>query len=190
MHDPVCWTRLAAAMEFYRGLGFKYVDVPWVVEQDAMEVTLPVERPACYCECVGGLGTQVPTDGYLIGSGEQGFIDMIQQGLSLPDMAMTCTPCFRVENHHDEFTKPYFMKVELFVSHGTKFEDLCGMARRFMMKFGKTIDIVPTREGLDLMLDGIEVGSYGKRLIPEWGEFVYGTGLAEPRFTAALARKK
>jgi hypothetical protein len=46
----------------------------------------------------------------------------------------------------------------------------------------KLIKIEKTKEGSDLTIDGIEIGSYGvrnhKNII-----WVYGTGLAEPRFS-------
>jgi hypothetical protein len=48
---------------------------------------------------------------------------------------------------------------------------------------------VKTDVGYDLEINGIEVGSYGRR---EVGDFtwVYGTGLALPRFSQALNRGK
>lgn len=183
--NPLSWTRLAAAMEFYSGYGFKYVDVPWIVDHAAM-FTTPPER-GVYAECIGSSHT--PTDGYLIGSGEQGFIDLIQAGVTPPTLAMTCTPCFRDEESHDDITRPYFMKVEL-----ASFDPLKGhiwmaeIARKFMMRFGRAIMQVSTDIGVDLQMGGVEVGSYGNRLVPDWGEFSYGTGLAEPRFTALLNR--
>jgi hypothetical protein len=50
-----------------------------------------------------------------------------------------------------------------------------------------SVDIVATDEGYDININGIEVGSYGFR---EIGDFmwVYGTGLAEPRFSQAVGR--
>ena len=48
-----------------------------------------------------------------------------------------------------------------------------------------SVDVVPTKEGYDLMINGIEVGSYGLRMGNGY-EWVYGTGLAEPRFSVAI----
>jgi hypothetical protein len=42
-----------------------------------------------------------------------------------------------------------------------------------------------TSEGIDLYLNGIEVGSYGIRKHNSY-QWVYGTGLALPRFDKAL----
>jgi hypothetical protein len=46
----------------------------------------------------------------------------------------------------------------------------------------KRIDVMSTDEGADLMIDGIEIGSYGIRTYNAI-TWVYGTGLAEPRFS-------
>jgi hypothetical protein len=42
-----------------------------------------------------------------------------------------------------------------------------------------------TPEGIDLVLNGIEVGSYGVRTVGN-RTWTYGTGLALPRFTVAI----
>jgi hypothetical protein len=44
------------------------------------------------------------------------------------------------------------------------------------------VDIIETKEGFDLEVSGIEIGSYGIRSC-EYLKWIYGTGLAEPRMT-------
>ena len=44
---------------------------------------------------------------------------------------------------------------------------------------------ISTDEGYDIVLNGIEVGSYGIRQ-HENLRWIYGTGIAEPRFSTAL----
>ena len=45
-------------------------------------------------------------------------------------------------------------------------------------------EIVKTEEGLDIELNGIEIGSYGYRSYKDF-HWIYGTALAEPRFSLA-----
>jgi hypothetical protein len=47
--------------------------------------------------------------------------------------------------------------------------------------------IIPTAQGLDIELGGIELGSYGYR---SYGRlhWIYGTGFAEPRFSQAVRK--
>jgi hypothetical protein len=44
---------------------------------------------------------------------------------------------------------------------------------------------VVTADGLDIEVDGVEVGSYGRRACA-LGAYDYGTGLAEPRFSGVV----
>ena len=147
---------LARALDFYRAAGFERVEVPWTASEAAIRHTFPKQA-------------------FLVGSAEQAFLD------NPPDFdAMAITPCFRWEDAgRSPFHKPYFMKVELWSRHRTPYE-LCLLAARFM-----GADCVTTSNGFDLEIAGIEVGSYGQRLDLQGVPYVYGTGVAEPRFSMA-----
>ena len=79
------------------------------------------------------------------------------------------------------------MKVELYwpKHYGRDVGDVLRDAATFFGLEGAIPEIVETDEGWDINVGGIEVGSYGSRSIHDhlW---VYGTGLAEPRFSQAL----
>ena len=68
------------------------------------------------------------------------------------------------------------------------YEHLLQHALMVMQSFGTPLSVVATEEGHDLMLNGIEVGSYGHRSIPGIETWAYGTGLALPRFSVASAK--
>jgi hypothetical protein len=58
-------------------------------------------------------------------------------------------------------------------------------ARYVLSQFSKKAIVVqPTDDCMDLTINGIEVGSYGKREFKNI-KWIYGTGLAEPRFSIA-----
>lgn len=177
---------ISEAISWYKARGYTYIDVPWIVDQDAYYSTKDASAPSAK-DCTVNL-----EDGYLVASGEQGFIyDRPYQG----NKYVTCTPCFRHEPVHDKWHEPYFMKVELFeyagsnvllqeskmVSHAKHFFDYqlllhCDMESEMHLQPDGTID---------LTINGIEVGSYGIRKYKDL-HWVFGTGLAEPRFSTVL----
>lgn len=107
MRPRIYWALIPRALLHYKTYDYEYIEVPWVISEEALRVTLPSDRV--------GHRTQ---DGPLVGSAEQGFVQMY----------------------------------------------------------------------LDGELNGIEIGSYGYRSYREL-HWIYGTGLAEPRFTLAQKSK-
>lgn len=176
----VDWKRLAAALDWYEAAGFRKVSLPWHARQDVIDVTCP-SPDRCYR--LQGVGT-------LVGSAEQSFMQAQFDGLLSKGRWVSLTPCFRHEPVFDVLHHPYFMKVELYSNEGGHDGldvELAGIARRFMETQGAHgIETVRTDVGYDLEIGGIEVGSYSTR---EHAGHVWtcGTGLAEPRFSQALA---
>ena len=187
MIDQIDWQLLATAVDYYKSLGFEYVEVPWKVSVDSAKVTCPSD----------GI-LEMSDDLVLIASAEQGFIDLVRDGLLPRDKGgvnyVACTPCFRVQDaersilHH-----PYFMKVELFVrlenedQGDSTVKELMHKARRLMGMNGAIPEVRKFDDGtVDLEIDGIEVGSYGWKWHRDVGLWAYGTGLALPRFSQAL----
>lgn len=173
------YRNVSKAIDYYERCGFRYVEVPWVVSDDAINVTLPAGAVATRCQF-----------GPLVGSAEQSFIHMMQRDELRPGRYCAASPCFRDEPVLTELTRRTFFKVEL-IDFGdpdpvATTHDLMQTALSFYrgLPGGFTAEPLPTREGVDICLGGIELGSYGYR---EWGPFrwVYGTGYADPRFTSA-----
>lgn len=190
------WRLLAEVVEaFTNGLKYKYVEVPWAVSEKAIRSTFSGEIK----EVLSG-----PL--YAVGSAEQSFVELQLQGKLEPGYYITVSPCFREESVHNEFTRPHFMKAEIYITKDASEETAKQLATASLKFFGyllskqlsdtfipdsKKIDLrlVPTDEGWDIMLNGIELGSYGVRTY-EGTTWVYGTALAEPRFTAVVNRIK
>ncbi|RWL22524.1 MAG: hypothetical protein EOR63_32315 [Mesorhizobium sp.] len=175
----VDWKRLAAALDWYEGAGFRRISLPWHARREVIEVTCPApERQYA----LPGVGT-------LVGSAEQSFMQMQFDGLLPKGRWVSLTPCFRAEPVFDDLHHPYFMKVELYSNEDTQEAldiELAETARRFMRLHGaREVDVVRTYIGYDLEIGGVEVGSYSTR---EHNGHVWtcGTGLAEPRFSQAV----
>jgi hypothetical protein len=179
-YPPISWPRVARAIEYYESLGYAYLEVPWLVSEKALMATLPA----------GKKGTR-STDGPLVGSAEQSFIQMMLDGQMQLGKFMAATPCFR-DDDEDEWHHRYFFKVELidFAPNPmpSDMEKMISQALGFFELEGAA-DVAPvtTAQGVDIELRGIELGSYGIRSY-EGFEWVYGTGLAEPRFSQALSK--
>lgn len=197
------WSRIGRAIEFYKAKGYHYIEVPWIVEQKYREITYPFQI---------AFTTKY---GDLVGSAEQSFLAMHFELLhgkdkwspfvSLPGKSekfVACTPCFRDHQPDDLYHMPYFMKVELFElascpygnMNNAKPEDLFYDAGQFFISEGAAPSLVKTEEGVDWFVAGIEVGSYGQRKITDENKinhcWNYATGLAEPRFSQALAEQE
>lgn len=180
------WGAISFAIAFYKSLGYHYVEVPWMVPTPVAMLTCPDESLLVK---LAGANTG------LVGSAEQSFLKMDLDGLLPKGMYVACSPCFRVENSDDGWHFPTFMKVELYrtgnvcpevlydtVQHAEKFfnDQLnVGFYRRH-----ENLERAITTDGIDLMLNGVEIGSYGIRKLGEI-KWIYGTGLAVPRFSQA-----
>lgn len=179
------WQRIARAHAFYQSKGYVYVEVPWAVKAATVAATIPPDaRPLCVADA----------DAILIGSAEQGILDLIwNQGFQPEQGAryFSVSPCFRGETTLVQgVTQLTFMKVELFsLASPTAMLVLTCDAARFLTSEGGLLSRAETPEGLDLFCGGMEVGSYGTRT--KFGlSWAYGTGLAEPRFSSALSQQK
>lgn len=171
---------------------FKFIDLPWSVESKYVEATRPVGAPDA---------ALITHHGSFVCSGEQSFLALWDKGL-LPDFPgyVGWTPCIRNEPV-DELHQYGFMKVELFVPVENS-DDAEYVLRKMtdtqrelfrilamchlkvdIAKYLNQVTVSQSQEDINLL--DIELGSYG------WREFenrcyVYGTALAEPRFSLAL----
>lgn len=184
------YARIGEAVKYYTARNYKLIEVPWLVSKEAASLAIPEGRTLYESSA-----------GFLPASGEQCFLDMRLKG-NLPDGKYVCvTPCFRDEPVLDVLHRQTFMKVELIQMHTTVPYDvdehlifMVEDAQRFMACQGlRTMAIhqPPAIFGecysYDIEHKGIELGSYGVRSY-EGHTWVYGTGLAEPRFSQALLR--
>jgi hypothetical protein len=159
---------IADAIDHYRAVGYRQVEVPWMVDRAVVAQTFL------------GRGFGVDDGRVLVGSAEQGFIASPHRG-----KLMACSPCFRPDTI-DEFHQEQFVKLELYNDVETSDADLQSMireARSFFARHGEA-KIEETVEGWDITIAGIEVGSYGRRRHDDT-TWLYGTGVALPRLSIA-----
>jgi hypothetical protein len=171
------WARLTNALDFYRSKGFTQCELPWHVPHDIIAITCPdPDRAYAFDQDA------------LVGSAEQSFIQAQMLGQLARGRYVALTPCFRREPQVSETHKRYFMKVELYAVGENEPEtviEFANLAHEFMsLETSHRIDLRYTREGLDLEISGMEVGSYAAREARNM-TWTCGTGLAEPRFSTA-----
>jgi seryl-tRNA synthetase len=178
------YAKIAYAVAFYKRRGFEYREVPWLLDLASVEVAAPE-------------GTQQFNTfaGYLPASGEQSFHNMMIHGRLTKGRYQTVTPCFRDEAIRDHWTMTHFLKLELIDLEPQdlqgSLDNMVNDAAQMMRECGVQTERVNLPDGsIDLVsTKGIELGSYGVRHIDGFS-WVYGTGLAEPRFSRVLEEGK
>lgn len=174
------YAKIARGVEHYSRLGYEYIEVPWIVSKDAIDITKPPESQ--YFDTVFG---------HLVGSGEQSFLHIYDR-LKSGHKYQCVTPCFRDEVF-DELHQMWFMKLELIevldkdAKWADALEDMVDDAWDFFAQFANEDDMeeVDYADSLDIEINRVEVGSYGIRTY-EGCSWVFGTGVAEPRLSMAL----
>ena len=185
---PINWGLLARAQAFYASKGFQYRETPWSVPTEINALTRPADTPAWFEHEFQGRTHE------LVASAEQGFLYQLKQHNLPPGMHQSISPCFRVEPLYGEYHQPWFMKLELCV---VTEKDNAPAALRMVLQAayglyqshcdaGSIVQTQVSDTQFDLELNGIEIGSYGIRKLDSCA-FIYGTGLALPRFD--IARK-
>lgn len=180
-HRPeyIDYRKIANALDHYESRGYEYIEVPWVVSSESVDVTLPSDCPATHVQY-----------GDLVGSGEQSFIELLRRGETILK-ACCITPCFRIEPSYDDLHFPYFMKLELINTDASN-DNLRRMiydAREFFNEYME-VDIEETGPNTYDIVDKklhIELGSYGIRSLDNT-RFIYGTGVALPRLDTVIDR--
>jgi hypothetical protein len=177
---PINWSLFPLAIKEYTRLGYTYIEVPWLVNEEVIKATIPSFAKPLAVDS----GTEI---NQLVGSAEQSFLYMALKNELPTGKYMALTPCFR-DDKIDELHQKYFMKLELIIIGKDNSSDTIHVmndARYVLSQFSKKAIVVqPTDDCMDLTINGIEVGSYGKREFKNI-KWIYGTGLAEPRFSIA-----
>ena len=176
------YNKIAASIEHYGSYGFKRIESPWTVTKAIADITRPIECNNFTIE---------EKKKVLVASGEQSFLYLYNKGFLPKGRFQTVTPCFRDEPF-DAFHTKYFIKNELIVTDSVGMDFLCkvvNLAEHFFRTYIKNgIVILQTSEtSYDITYEGIELGSYGIRKC-DYLEWIYGTGIAEPRLTRTLKK--
>lgn len=177
------YRHVGKAIKKYEKLGYTYIDTPWLVGEEAMRATLPPGKHGFE------LGHPTLKPGKLVGSAEQGFIQLMLDDAIRPGRYVSAGPCFRDEEVVDRTHQYTFFKVELIEIQSSTGLKLTDSDARYMASeveevlyelYGPGCRTVKTNDGWDLEVEGVEVGSFGVREYKSH-KWVYGTGLALPR---------
>ena len=191
MQETVDYNLLNKALKYFSKRGFKQVEVPWRVSKEAIEGTFNSRE------------SFKSDDKFLIGSAEQGFLELYLQNKLTSNQLMSVSPCFRNELE-DYFHQQEFMKLELIcfldklADLDFRFNDEYSNVKRLVISFiikklkikTSNIFILGTNESNsiyseDILVNGIEYGSYGIRQFQD-KYYIYGTGIALPRASKIL----
>jgi hypothetical protein len=167
------------ALAYYTLEGFDRIEAPWTVTRAVADITRPPGSTLWSVE---------EKKKVLVASGEQSFLYLYLKGFLPRGRFCTLTPCFRDESFDLTHTK-YFMKVELIDTLNTDMNSLNWIVDQahafFASQLGSNAKLVVSVTGTqsyDIEYDGQELGSYGIREC-SFLRWVYGTGVAEPRFS-------
>jgi len=205
---------IAEAEAFYKSAGFQRIEAPWAVPARAMEITAPEGSLFYPHDC------RTPAT-FLVASGEQSLLEYVMESNDLAGVPsllaeygvgdeqalqgrfLTITPCFRHERKLDKFTRPYFLKLELFDNQTPlkkSLEEIMDLCKTW---FSKHIpcELIETDQAKSdptavyntydiVSSSGIELGSYGIRHHSSVGKWIYATGCAEPRLSQAMIKSE
>lgn len=171
---------LDESLSFYESKGFKRIEAPWTVSQYVDDLTRPKDRIPFELK---------HNDKRLVASGEQSFLYLYLKEFLPLGQFQTITPCYRYESFDYLHTK-YFMKNELIktdVVNKSELDKVIVTVLEFYYQFfhKNNLDTVKTSDGFDIVVNGIELGSYGIREC-EFLKWIYGTGCAEPRMSKLI----
>lgn len=178
---------------YYDELGYKRIEAPWLISEEISNITRPNDVAQYVVHKEGG---NVLGDGKrkaFVASGEQSFLYLMAKGFLPSGKYQTVTPCIRNEMFDKTHVK-YFTKNELIIigvdpsESKSCVDEVCTHACDFFMDCVTDFEnfrVVETESGFDIKYHDVEIGSYGYRqsMIGNW---VYGTGLAEPRFSRLI----
>lgn len=166
------------SINYYENNGFKRIEAPWTVSEYIDNLTKPKDV----------LSFQLKhNDKCLVASGEQSFLYLYLKEFLPKGQFQTITPCYRFESFDFSHTK-YFMKNELIktdVVTEYDLEKIVELCVNFYEKYLPIVVVIKHNEGYDIEWNGYELGSYGIREC-EYLKWIYGTGVAEPRFSKLI----
>ena len=182
---------LNESVKYFQNKGFKQIEVPWIVNSNTTKITTDISS------VIINYNNEITNvNNNLIGSAEQGFLQLIIENKLPFGKYQSISPCFRTEHDgYDNNHFPYFIKNELLIYTDNKyiFTELSYLISDVVNLYNRYLQNVKRKETfgynsklqIDLMYNDIELGSYGIREINN-EKYIYGTGLALPRFSQAL----
>ncbi len=192
----VNYSLIGRAIEFYKGIGYEYVEVPWEVSTAAAAMTCLDNTKILHTHSSSPSGKMLNHGSALVGSAEQGFFELWIDNKLPKGSFVACSPCFRLNEPDTPYHFPQFMKVELgkMIYYSDEHCDDIANEISIMRNHARSFFDAHTNHEVkevkvgdvgewDLEINDVEVGSYGARVLSNDNIWIYGTGLAEPRFS-------
>lgn len=203
-----CYHNISKCLSFYSNKA-TYIDTPWIVKSEVRDETFIGDDVFEFSNKTSLVGSA--EQGFIALEKEN--------KLDNDKLYISVGPCFRSEPVVDELHKLYFLKAELFYCSKNiyniqlEFYNILKLSGQFFNSLISKKDkldfielykdkkvsgryqysnILEEKSTIDAMLNYIEIGSYGIRHMIKNNEkyyFIYGTALAEPRFSMALRSK-
>lgn len=161
------------SIDYYEAKNFIRIESPWTVSEAIDNITKPKDRQAFQLK---------HNNKCLVASGEQSFLYLYLKNFLPKGQFQTITPCFRFEPFDILHTK-YFIKNELIktdVVTDYELEKIVETALIFFKRYIRNAQVIKTKDGFDIEIDGRELGSYGIRSC-DFLTWIYATGCTEPR---------
>lgn len=190
--DPDMLGRMQWVIDWWRReRGFAFASLPWWAPESCMAHTRP---PFALADVSIEAGS-------LLASGEQAFLGLHAAGVTASNSCagwIGWSPCFRNEQGYATGRHHAFMKAELFVPTPAEHweercRDLLEATLACWRGLAAAVGLPPRQPAIlrigstahDIVLGGVELGSFGLRRALDGSPYLYGTALAEPRWWLA-----
>jgi hypothetical protein len=178
---------IEASIRYYADKGFVRLETPWVVPKAITDITKPPFAKDFRLH---------NSEDVLVASGEQSFLYQYRMGYIPKGRYQTVTPCWRDEDITLTHSK-WFLKNELIITDRVSkamLDEVVQHAATFFKSYGIEVNVFKTEDGtsnysFDINCGDIELGSYGIRN-HDTLLWIYGTGVAEPRFSSTLTKER
>lgn len=173
--------KIQDSIEYYESAGYQRIESPWTVSKQISDITRPPSAKDFELK---------DRNKVLVASGEQSFLYLFNKGFLPSGRYQSSTPCFRDEPFSSMHTK-YFIKNELIETKNvssTSLNSMIEIALNFFQRYLPEAEVIRFEDDMyDIVYKGDELGSYGIRHC-EFLDWVYGTGLAEPRLSRVMLK--
>lgn len=192
--EIIDYNLLNKSLKYFSKKGFKQIEVPSIASRETLQGTFKSSE------------SFKSDNKFLIGSAEQGFLELYLQNKLTSNQLMSVSLCFRNELE-DYLHQKEFIKLELIYFINSKIDDIdimfnsfivFNLVKNFVLSFIikklkiKITDITTAETNdsnsiysEDILINGIEYGSYGIRQFQD-KYYIYGTGIALPRASKIL----
>lgn len=176
---------IQSALSYY-SKKFQLLSVPMCVNRASVEHTLSADKKNTVKIKARSKNS------FYVGSAEQSFHYLYDKKIITTGDFLAITPCQRDEVE-DSIHLEIFLKIELIRIGNHDIPFMLKEATGFFEMHTKGVETIDSGNKpfeKDLLVNGIEVGSYGIGYMSDGIPYTYGTALAEPRLSYAISLNK